>query len=411
MENEQEILLSAEERDTIGEIMNISMGSAATAVSTMLEKQVSITTPILEQDMFKAIDYSELEPAIIVKIRYVQGIEGSNVIMLKRHDMRVILDLLMGNDFTSESDEFEFDDMSMSAACEVMNQMIGASATALSEILNIPINISIPEGQLIENRDEAQALFDGIRMDDQVVSISFKMMIKGVLDTTFRCFMTEELAKRIVDLVNAPEDTSEEPHSAMLSPMEESRPDPQPPASPAAPATPAPASPAAQPAAGSPPPNIAPPVMPPMQQQPPMPQPPQMMAPPQQMYYMPPQPPMQPYCQEPQVPVKTAEFPDFTKQLRMDQIPYGSNLGLLMGVQLDVSVVVGRTKRKIKDIMEFGQGTVVLLDTQTGAPAEIVVNGKLIAYGDVVVVGDNFGVKITEIVGTKELMASLNSQK
>lgn len=107
--------------------------------------------------------------------------------------------------------------------------------------------------------------------------------------------------------------------------------------------------------------------------------------------------------------IHTPEFPSFLNQTSQAQMPYQSNLQMLMNVQLDVSVIIGRTKRKIKDIMEFGQGTVVELDQQTGAPAEIVVNGQLLAYGDVVVVGDNFGIRVTEIVGTKELINSLNA--
>jgi flagellar motor switch protein FliN/FliY len=111
--------------------------------------------------------------------------------------------------------------------------------------------------------------------------------------------------------------------------------------------------------------------------------------------------------QDPSVTIKTADFPDFGKKIGMQGNPYSGNLNLLMGVQLDISVVIGRSKKKIKDIMEFGQGTVIELDKQTGAPAEIIVNGQLLAYGDVIVVGDNFGVRVTEIVGAKELLDSL----
>ena len=105
--------------------------------------------------------------------------------------------------------------------------------------------------------------------------------------------------------------------------------------------------------------------------------------------------------------VKQAEFPDFSSKGGTPSPGFGSNMSMLLGVQLEVSVVIGRSKQKIKDVLEFGQGSVIELDRQTGSPAEIVVNGQLIAYGDVVVVGDNFGIRITDIVGTKELMESL----
>lgn len=112
----------------------------------------------------------------------------------------------------------------------------------------------------------------------------------------------------------------------------------------------------------------------------------------------------------PMVNVKQADFPEFTGAGKSNA-PYSSNINMLMGVQLEVSVIVGRSKQKIKDVLDFGQGSVIELDKQTGAPAEIVVNGQLLAYGDVVVVGDNFGVRITEIVGTKELLDSLDAKK
>lgn len=488
--SEKDIVLTAEDLDTIGEIMNISMGSAATAVSTMLEKQVTITTPILTQDRFGSIDSSDLEPALIVKIKYVEGIEGTNVIMLRRRDIQIILDLLMGNEFTGESEDFEFDDMSMSAACEVMNQMMGASATAISEILGIPINISTPEASLVETKAEIQEAFCDINTEEQVVAISFKMMIKDIVDTTFSCFLTTSLAERIIAMVSG--DSAEEPEAepvpqelpaAMPAPVDTApvsaasvsvAPPPAVPAPAAAapvapppaptapvsapvapvPSAPAPAAPPPAPAASAEPvfqpisyptsqpvPERVPmqfetqpvpatpqatPQTPPVQQAPPM----QQMPGAQQMYPygMPPNPqmpyPPQPnpyggYYQPPQglyppqqnVNLQSAEFPDFSRQMYAPVTPSGSSMGLLMGVQLEVSVVIGRTKRKIKDIMEFGQGTVLELDKQTGAPAEIMVNGQLLAYGDVIVVGDNFGVRVTEIVGTKDLLESLDSGK
>jgi len=437
VDKDQILLLTPEELDTIGEIMNISIGASATALSTMLEKQVTITAPEIEQEKFKEIDCSDLEPALIVKIRYVQGVEGVNVTMFRRRDMQIILDLLMGNEEPVAPEDFVFDDMSMSAACEVMNQMMGSSATALSEILSIPINISAPETHLVETKDQTQEVFSEIRGDEQVVSINFKMMIKGVLNTTFRCFLPIELAKKVVNTVS---EADESPYiEEAVPPMpQESIPGLNT-ANPQYAAQPQPAMPAGnlkpqQEAAvqySNPHMPMPQPAMPqPMMQQPmqqqygyqqaqqgyyqqPLPQMPngqaQYAAPPQKQAAYDHAQAQQMRGLEAQVNVRSAAFPDFSPKRVSEQMPYNSNMKLLMGVQLEVSVIIGRTKRKIKDIMDFGQGTVVLLDTQTGAPAEIFVNGQLLAYGDVVVVGDNFGVRITEIVGTKELMESLSS--
>ncbi|WP_159459777.1 flagellar motor switch protein FliN [Scatolibacter rhodanostii] len=462
-------LLTAEELDTIGEIMNISMGSAATAVSTLLENQVTITTPQLQQSKFKDIDNSGLNPALIIKISYVQGIEGTNIMMFRRRDIQIILDLLMGNEISEGEDDFEFDDMSMSAASEVMNQMMGASATALSEILDRPINISTPEALLVEEKNENDSVFFEIEQDQCVVAISFKMMIKGILDTTFTCFLSNAFATEIIKHVSEPIE-EDIPQVTETAPVVQQAAAPVPPT---APVTEQPVQqpsplPVNEPAFVSQPPVQEPVVsqpaktesvpqqpmpayVPPQQAQPIPPtyvQPPQqaeqpeVARPPMQFGMVPPQmpvqqlvyagqqgipyqaatggyPPSYPYAPQQQQPmgyrqpepanIQNAEFPDFSKQNFYASAPSGSNMGLLMGVQLEVSVVIGRTKRKIKDVMEFGQGTVVELDKQTGAPAEIMVNGQLLAYGDVIVVGDNFGIRITEIVGTKELLNSLDS--
>ena len=424
-------ILAADELDTIGEIMNISMGAAATAVSTMLERQVVITTPNITQDRFGSIDMSELEPAIVVKINYVQGISGINLIMLRRNDMRIILDLLMGND--GNDDNFEFDDMSMSAACEVMNQMMGASATALSELLNKTINISTPEAFLVETFQEAHNYFSEVSDNDSVLAISFKMTIKDTMNTTFTSIMPVELTKKIVVSLNG--EIDEDGDSFEAAAPQEPAPAPAPEAAPASSPTPAsqptPApTPASQPA--PPPPTPTPSPIPPQYQQPymdpaamqPGMYPPHQIPYPQQPYMQPymqqPYPPYPPYPDQPQgirypaptVTVRQADFPEFASNKGVSaSSPYGSNMNMLMGVQLDVSVVVGRAKQKIKDVLEFGQGSVIELDKQTGSPAEVVVNGQLLAYGDVVVVGDNFGIRITEIVGTKELLDSLENKK
>ena len=432
--NKEHEVLTDDELDAIGEILNISMGAAATAVSTMLERQVVITTPLIGQSLFKNVDYTELEPAVVVKIKYIQGLTGSNVIVIRRKDLGVILDLLMGNDLSPSSAEYEFDDMSMSAASEVMNQMMGASATALSEILSKTINISTPQAMLVNSSSEANSFFDELEADDKVVSVSFKMTIKETLDTTFSCIMPLELTREIVRSVNG--EIEEEP-TPVPQPIQAQQPSPMP-QPPPTPQTTMPQPTQAQ----QPPPMQQPAAMPQPMYQPQL-EPPQKAYPYQHPYQQPVDPNyqqmqyQQPYAQPPygappygqypygqynpyqdpqqtnarhvapSVNVKQAEFPEFAQKNSAIAANSGSNLNMLMGVQLEVSVVIGRTKQKIKDVLEYGQGTVIELDKQTGAPAEIVVNGQLLAYGDVVVVGDNFGIRITEIVGTKELFDSL----
>ncbi len=436
-------VLTSDELDAIGEIMNISMGAAATAVSTMLERQVVITTPQIAQDQLQNVDFSEFEPAIVVKINYIEGLSGTNVIVIRRKDMGIILDLLMGNDYTN-TDDFEFDEMSMSAACEVMNQMMGSSATAMSEMINQTINISTPQAILVDSSSDTKIIFDNIDQAENVVAISFKMTIKETLDTTFSCVIPLGLSRAIVEAVNGGITDSAEPYQ---EPAAESQnpviPRPQQiPPQPEQTYQQAPTSPQQIPPQAPPQiPDYWPPSVPNDPQYPPSPVKPPNAYPYQQPFQPPVDPAMQytqyqqPYPQPPygQAParqypngqynqypeqqnpryvmpslnVKQPEFPDFSQKLGQAAAVYSSNMNLLLGVQLEVSVVIGRAKQKIKDVLDLGQGSVIELDRQTGSPAEIVVNGQLIAYGDVVVVGDNFGIRITEIVGTKELIDSI----
>lgn len=406
-----------EEIDTIGEIMNISMGASATAVSTMLERQVTITTPQIEVGRFSEMDYSYLEPAIIVKINYIEGLKGTSVILLRRNDMRIILELLMKNDFSEMDDEFEFDDMSMSAACEVMNQMMGSSATALSELLGVSVNISTPQAALVDTSEEAKEMMKDLSEDgdDNVMSISFNMSISGTLDTKFSNIMPLEFVKGITSSLQdeVREDQQPVPLPVQQQDMPLKHAEQQ-------------ARQEAYPVGGVE--HYQPPQAPyiagqPQQnyQNPQQPYPPQTTAysqqnmqtasgngyyPPQYGDYQMPNPGIR--YTAPMVNVKQADFPELDGLGNVQLNP--KNVNVLMGVQLEVSVIVGRAKHKIKDLLEFGQGAVIELDKQTGSPAEIMVNGQLLAYGDVVVVGDNFGVRITEIVGTKKLIDSLDKK-
>lgn len=451
--NAAALALSPDEMDAIGEVMNISMGSSATAISAMLDKQVIITTPKLTLQKFGTVDYSNLEPAVLVKIRFSEGIIGTNVMLFRNHDMQIILNLLMGNEDPVVDDDFEFDELSMSAACEVMNQMMGAAATALSDILEKPVNITTPVATIVDANHPFESEFSDAETDTDIISISFDLSIKGVMNSNFVSVVPIDLAKSIVSQLmgGVEEEPIPEPPIQTPTPMPATIPQEQPAAAPApapvpieAPAAPvmpqmqqtpqtphpvpqAPAPQQAAPAPGYPqeqPPQNAPPGYPPQ-----MPYPPYQQMPagqngyPQQMPY--PYPPYPyPYGSYPQPPqqgqgspavtansptVKKAQFPDFSQQEAVAHTMNSTNMSLLMNVPLDVSVEIGKTKRKIKEIADFGQGTVLELEKQAGAPVDIIVNGQLLAHGDVVVIGDNFGVRITEIVGTKDLMDSLSN--
>lgn len=377
------------QKDAIGEILNISMGSAATAVSELLSAKVWITTPRVEVKQAKEMEYHKLEPAVCVKIQYVKGLTGANMMVWKQDDVQLILNQLMGQPLVVSPD-FEFDELNISAVSEVMNQMMGASATALSNFLGFTVDISTPKPIIM---DEINSNFDVTEFepDETVVSVTFDLTIEGVIQSEFASVMEASFAKAIADkmLGGGDEEPAEEAAAPAPAPAPAPVPAPTPAAAPEPAAAPAPA---------------------------PMPAP----APDgQQPYPYPPQPYPYPYPAPgygyPAAPapaptpinIQNAQFQSFGEppvQLNGDQ---KDNLNLLMDVPLQISVEIGSARRKVKDILDFSQGSIIELERQAGAPVDIVVNGNLIAKGDVVVIDDNFAVRITEIIKSK-LIDTLN---
>ncbi|MGN1339063.1 MAG: flagellar motor switch phosphatase FliY [Oscillospiraceae bacterium] len=385
MANETNVEFSSYEIDAVGEILNISMGSAATAVSELLNAKVWITTPQVNVVKAGELNYDRLEPAICVKIVYVSGIEGQNMMVLKQDDVQLILNQLMGNPLVVSPD-FEFDEMNISAVSEVMNQMMGASATALSDLLGISVDISTPTPYLIEQTN----FCDLAELDPEqtIVAVTFNLTVDGVMNSEFMSVMSVELAKslsgKMIEKFHA-DDTPDSGPEAPAAPAAQPAPAPQP--VPAA----QPVQPAQQPAMAQPAPAAGAYPYPPQGQPVQAPYPgygyPNQYA----AYgaYPPPIPPVN---------IQNAQLHQF------DAMDFGlptdqqDNLKLLMGVPLEISVEIGTAKRKVKDILEFTQGTIIELERQAGAPVDVVVNGNLIARGDVVVIDDNFAVRITEIV-------------
>lgn len=402
--------LSGMQLDAIGEIMNISMGSAATAVSELLNAKVWITTPKVTVVQASELNYDRLEPAICVKIEYIKGLSGSNLMILKQDDVQLILNQLMGKPPVISPD-FEFDELNISAVSEVMNQMMGASSTALAEFLGMGIDISTPTPYILSEINIAD--LQNYEQTDMVAAINFDLTIDGVIKSEFISVLDIDLAATLADRMiggaTSPEPIATEPAPAPApQPVPQAEPVPQAAtvqqAAPVQQATPMPqVAPVQQAAApvpqATPMPQVAP--VPPVA---PVPQA-DMYA--QQGYYGYPNPamygqPVQPVMQpQPAVNYRNAQLAQFENF----EAPLGSeqkeNLQLLMDVPLQISVEIGSTKKKIKDILEFSQGTIIELERQAGAPVDVMVNGNLIARGDVVVIDDNFAVRITEIVKSK----------
>ena len=358
--------LSEVEVDALGEIGNISMGSAATTMSVLLQRRVEITTPKVSVGALEDMKRDYPLPYVIVEVRFTEGVNGTNLLAIKETDAAIIADLMMGNDGSNPPEGMS--ELYMSAVAEAMNQMMGATATSLSNIFKNRVDLAPPKVRLIDLAGP-DIITDSVTGNEPLVRISFRMVVEGLIDSEIMLILPIKVAQDMVDGLL---------HSTA-------------PATPAAPPQPVPApQPAAPPMAAAPP--------QPMPQSAPQPAyAPQPQYAPQPMYAPPPP-------QQQNVVVQPAQF----APLRPAGIAASdSNINMIMDVPLQVTVELGRTRKLIREILELAPGSVVELDKLAGEPVDILVNGKIVAKGEVVVIDENFGVRITGIVSMQERAITL----
>ena len=365
--------ISDMEKDALGEIGNISMGSAATTLSVLLGRRVSITTPRVSVDTLGAIKNHYPLPYLIVQVGYTQGISGDNILAIQEQDALIIADLMMGGEGTNPPTELN--ELYMSAVGECMNQMMGAVATSLSTMFSKKIDISPPLVNLIDLASETK-ISEVVNESEEIVKVAFRMEVEGLIDSEIMQILPLNIAKEMVDnLMSGGMQAEEIPAAPVAEAM-----------SPQSPAATAPTQ--TVPAAAAP--SVAAPA----------PQPTPVAYAQQPMYAAA---PMEARV-SPNVPVQPAQFSPLTQSAV--HINDG-NIGLILDVPLQVTVELGRTKKLIKDVLELSTGSVIELDRLAGEPVDILVNGKLLAKGEVVVIDENFGVRVTDIVSSMERMRNL----
>lgn len=364
-ENEE---LSPEEKDVLGEISNICMGTAATTLYSLVNQKVVISTPKVTCCSWEDLSNEYGIPCVFINIAYVDGLQGNNLLILMENDVKVITDLMMGGDGTNLVDELS--ELHLSAICEAMNQMMGSAATSMSSMLNQKIDISPPEAERLSlANDKSGTILERFK-DRTFVKVSLKMEIGDLVDSNIMQLYPVGFAKELYQAFSA---------NLAKAGTEEPQPAPQP----AAP-QPAPA------------PQVA------------MPQPDAMQMQPQMGQAMPPYGQM-PYGQMPygygmppmDVNVQPVQFQSFAGG--PNPITQQENIDLIMDVPLEVTVELGRTRKSIKEILEFTPGTIVELDKIAGEPIDVLVNGKMVAKGEVVVIEESFGIRITDIVKPKTI--------
>ena len=347
------------ERDALGEIGNISMGGVARTLSVLLGRKVSITTPTVSISNMSQLKEKYPIPFLVVEVGYSIGIEGNNVLCIQAKDAAIIADLMMGNDGTNPDEELS--EIHMSAVSESMNQMMGSVATSLSSMFNKKVDITPPVVTVVDLGTE-EVVSKLLDKADPIVQASFRMEVDGLIDSEIMQLLPLDVAREMVDaLMNQQPDVDDEEEAIAAAAA-------PPPAAPAAAPASAPAAAAAAPASNG--------------------------------YGAQ---PMQPHVAS-NVPVQSAQFtPLSTVPVQVND----ANIGLILDVPLQVNVELGRTKKSIKEILDLTKGSIVELDKLAGEAVDIMVNGKYLAKGEVVVIDENFGVRITEIVSPLERAARL----
>lgn len=374
--------LSNEEIDALGEIGNISMGTSATTLFTLLSQKVTITTPNVALTTWEELSKSYSSQYVAVKVEYTDGLIGSNLLILKQDDVKIITDLMMGGE--GKVTDGELTDLHLSAISEAMNQMIGSSATSMSSMFSKRIDISPPRAFMVSfgNGDP----YGEFEPNEVLVKIAFKMVVGNLIDSEIMQLLPMKFARELVNTLfqaTAPKPQPEQAKPKMPEPQAYSST------------------------------SYEPQIQQPMMQQPVMQQPmiqPMMQQPVMQQPMM-----QQPMMQQPMMPnygydtgyyeqqrprnnpvsVQPAQFQAFDDGLSAGE---KKNIGLIMDLPLQVTVELGRTQKLIRDILEFGSGSIIELDKLAGEPVDILVNGKAIAKGEVVVIDESFGVRITDII-------------
>lgn len=378
------------EKDTVGEISNISMGTAATTLSSLVNQKVNISIPVVTYATWDDLVKSYDRPCVFLQIKYKEGLDGNNILILKENDVKIIADLMMGGDGTNTDGEIT--ELHLSAICEAMNQMMGSASTSLSSMLNMKIDISPPTASLVDLNDNLDQNEISDFLSKGFVKNAFKLTIGDLVDSEIMQLFPVKFAKNLCRRFENGSDVEtaslpEEPVSEHV--IQQDKPQ------------------------GQQPQQTQQQTQQTMQQS----MSGQQMTPPpvnmnQAGYGMPTGYPMGvmgtmpgyngvPYQQmQPQmmqeVNVQPAQFQAFSNDLAA--VTQKENINLIMDVPLEVTVELGRTTKSIKEILEFAPGTIIELDKIAGEPIDVLVNGKYVAKGEVVVIEESFGIRVTEII-------------
>ncbi|WP_179392632.1 flagellar motor switch phosphatase FliY [Sporosarcina sp. JAI121] len=360
--------LDAMEQDALGEIGNISFGSSATALSSLLGQKVDITTPTISVVDKETLEEEFIHPYVAVKVDYTVGLSGMNLLVIKQSDAAIIADLMLGGDGSEPN--MDLGEIHLSAVQEAMNQMMGSAATSMSTLFNKKVDISPPSIDLVDILgNKGREL---IPEDDLLIKVSFTLKVGDLIDSNIMQLLPLGFGKKLVASLIGGDVEEETAAVAEMAPPKVQQPSPRE------------QQPEQQQSYGH---EVSSQGMQQYANEPPV------------QHQM----PMRP--QQPQVQVQQAQFASFeSPTLNQSE---ANNLNMLLDIPLQVTVELGRTNRSVKEILEMSSGSIIELDKLAGEPVDILVNNRHIAKGEVVVIDENFGVRITDILSRTERLNNL----
>ena len=348
-----EDFLSEMERDALGEIGNISLGSSTTALSTLLNQRVEITTPILTVIEQERMEEAIRDNKVAVHVDYTEGIRGKNLLMIRENDAKIIADLMMGGPGVAL--EGELSELHLSAVQEAMNQMMGSAATSMSTMFNQKVDISPPAIDVLGFPPKKLEDLD----DEIIIEVSFRLKVGSLIDSNMIQFIPLSFGKEMIHkiLSTSEPEAKEVRVGKVASTSIEDRPVPQ-----AIPEVPEPARVE----------NVA-------------------------------------EVQQPNTNVQKVEYNMFPETTAAPSSST-TNIDMLYDIPLEITVELGRTKLPIRKILELGPGAVIQLEKLAGEPVDILANHKLIAKGEVVVIEESFGVRITDIINPVDRLTKMTAK-
>lgn len=349
-----------EEKDLLGEIGNIAMGSAATTLSVLINQPVSITTPKVECTTLNQLKSTFQIPNVSIEVRFCEGIEGANLLILNVHDAGIIASLMMGGE--GKKDDMELSEIELSAVSEAMNQMIGTAATSMSALFKNVVNITPPTSSIWHNKSEK--LSNYISEDEKVVRVSFRLTVGSLIDSEIMLLLAVKTANEMIKAMLANYKSSENEANQEKADLQNAPDDNS-------------AAKSGQKGEGS---SIEEPSH-------------TVTAGAKSKY-------------EDEVSVQKARFMPLKKE--QDAASKPRNIDLIMDVPVEVSVVLGRSKKTIGEVLELNTGSLIELDSHLEEPVEVLVNGKMVATGEIVVVNENFGVRINSIISNVDRVKGLS---